>query len=317
MLHQLRPDSPLRPVDWKWKKVIAYRDAGRRIPRSKYDRETYDLFTFASRVNSCSNDFECLELSEEYPLFMDSYELYKGGNNLPVKYELEARLLTKESYQSIAKKTAISEDLITTYEQTFFNVKDRLVNRSWVVNVVIGQALQHGMSDGDYNILWKIYAYLAGPIMLDMVTVRVGLKEQEAANFDQAVSLMRDSIDVQAILRASQALSIVPINGFTAAAIVDIEQKYREMAKETAGAASTQSFLGAVDKIMSSLPWAVGTGTVEHPVLSCMRESDNQAAELRCSEMLEVASTKKAIEDLKDIRLPEPEDRRDGNKQTK
>lgn len=313
MLHQLRQDSPLRPVDWRWKKVLAYRDAHRRIPRSKYDRLTYDLFTFASRLDACTDDFECLELSEEYPEFMDAYELYKGGNALPVKYELEARLLTREDYKDIARKTAISESIISTYEKVFFNVKDRLVNRSWVVNVVVGQALQHGMNDGDYNILWKIYAYLAGPVMLDMITVKVGLKEQIAEDFNQAVDLIRDSIDVQAVLRSATALTIMPINGFTAAAIVNIEQTYRQMAKESAGASSAQSFLNAVDKIMTSLPWAVGTGTVEHPVLSCMTEVDSQAAELRASEMLGVASTKQKIEELQDLRLPEPEDRRNGN----
>ena len=306
MLLQLREDSPLRPPDWRWQKVMVYKEAGRRIPRSKMDSLLSVISKFAILLDSCDDDFDLLDLSESYPDLCDAHMMYKHDGALSSKWELEARLLARESYADICEKMHIPPSTIDLYEKVFFNVSDRINNKSWIINCIVGRAIHAGLTERDYDLLWKMYGLFSGPMMLDVVLGKMGLKAQHAASFDQAVTMLRDSLDVQAIVTASKSFAIVPINGFTALPAIQAEQAYRQMAKDSVGAASTQTFLQSVDQIMSSLPWCVGSGTIKHPVLETMGTADSLAAELRIDELIGVANGDDLL-DLKDLRLPEPE----------
>lgn len=315
MLTQLRENSPLRPPDWRWQKVMAYREAGRRLPRIASDRLLSKLFQFSERIDACSNDFQLLEVYEKFPYIADAYDIYKKEGAAGTRWEIEARLLAKESYESIGKKTAAPAETIEAFEKLFFNVEDRLTNKSWLINCVIGRSVHVGLSERDYDLLWKLYGLLGGPVMLDLIISKLGLKEQHSETFEQSVALIRDSLDVQAVVKSSVALAVIGVNNYTAVPIVQLEQTYRQLAKDSAGVASTQTFLQSVDKIMSSLPWSSGTGTIKHPVLEVLSHTDLQAAELRADEMVGAVSGE-TFTDLKDLRLPEPEDN-NANQQAK
>ena len=231
------------------------------------------------------------------------------------RWEIEARILAREDYDSISAKTSVPVETINAFEKGFFNVKDRLSNKSWVINSVIGRSVHVGMTERDYDLLWKLYGLLGGPNMLDLIMTKVGLKEQHADNFEQAVSLLRDSLDVQAVVKSSVALAVIAVNNYTAIPIVQAEQAYRQLARDSAGAASTQTFLQSVDKIMTSLPWSTGDGTIKHPVLEVLGHTDNLAAELRADEMV-CAVSGESFPELQDMRLPEPEEK-NANQQAK
>lgn len=315
MLTQLRENSPLRPPDWRWQKVSAYRQVGRRIPRSAGDKLLSKLFRFSEAIDGCTDDFQLLEVYDQFPIISDAYDIYKKEAATSTRWEIEARILAREDYDSISAKTSVPVETINAFEKGFFNVKDRLSNKSWVINSVIGRSVHVGMTERDYDLLWKLYGLLGGPNMLDLIMTKVGLKEQHADNFEQAVSLLRDSLDVQAVVKSSVALAVIAVNNYTAIPIVQAEQAYRQLARDSAGAASTQTFLQSVDKIMTSLPWSTGDGTIKHPVLEVLGHTDNLAAELRADEMV-CAVSGESFPELQDMRLPEPEEK-NANQQAK
>lgn len=315
MLTQLRENSPLRPPDWRWQKVAAYRQVGRRIPRSAGDKLLSKLFRFSEAIDGCTDDFQLLEVYEQFPIVSDAYDIYKKEAATSTRWEIEARILAREDYDSISAKTSVPAETISIFEKGFFNVKDRLSNKSWVINSVIGRSVHVGMTERDYDLLWKLYGLLGGPNMLDLIMTKVGLKEQHADNFEQAVSLLRDSLDVQSVVKSSVALAVIAVNNYTAIPIVQAEQAYRQLARDSAGAASTQTFLQSVDKIMTSLPWSTGDGTIKHPVLEVLGHTDNLAAELRADEMV-CAVSGESFPELQDMRLPEPEEK-NANQQAK
>jgi len=315
MFTQLRENSPLRPPDWRWQKVSAYRQVGRRIPRSAGDKLLSKLFRFSEAIDGCTDDFQLLEVYDQFPIISDAYDIYKKEAATSTRWEIEARILAREDYDSISAKTSVPVETINAFEKGFFNVKDRLSNKSWVINSVIGRSVHVGMTERDYDLLWKLYGLLGGPNMLDLIMTKVGLKEQHADNFEQAVSLLRDSLDVQAVVKSSVALAVIAVNNYTAIPIVQAEQAYRQLARDSAGAASTQTFLQSVDKIMTSLPWSTGDGTIKHPVLEVLGHTDNLAAELRADEMV-CAVSGESFPELQDMRLPEPEEK-NANQQAK
>jgi len=295
--------------------VSAYRQVGRRIPRSAGDKLLSKLFRFSEAIDGCTDDFQLLEVYDQFPIISDAYDIYKKEAATSTRWEIEARILAREDYDSISAKTSVPVETINAFEKGFFNVKDRLSNKSWVINSVIGRSVHVGMTERDYDLLWKLYGLLGGPNMLDLIMTKVGLKEQHADNFEQAVSLLRDSLDVQAVVKSSVALAVIAVNNYTAIPIVQAEQAYRQLARDSAGAASTQTFLQSVDKIMTSLPWSTGDGTIKHPVLEVLGHTDNLAAELRADEMV-CAVSGESFPELQDMRLPEPEEK-NANQQAK
>lgn len=295
--------------------MSAYRQVGRRIPRSAGDKLLSKLFRFSEAIDGCTDDFQLLEVYDQFPIISDAYDIYKKEAATSTRWEIEARILAREDYDSISAKTSVPVETINAFEKGFFNVKDRLSNKSWVINSVIGRSVHVGMTERDYDLLWKLYGLLGGPNMLDLIMTKVGLKEQHADNFEQAVSLLRDSLDVQAVVKSSVALAVIAVNNYTAIPIVQAEQAYRQLARDSAGAASTQTFLQSVDKIMTSLPWSTGDGTIKHPVLEVLGHTDNLAAELRADEMV-CAVSGESFPELQDMRLPEPEEK-NANQQAK
>ena len=309
MLFNLREDSPLRPPDWRWKIVISYRESGDTLPRSRNDCFFMDLFKFSERLDEATRRAHFDAIADDYPEISYAYDIYKNEASESSRWELEARLLTSEPYKSISKNSGISVDVIETFEKAFFSVKDRLAQKSWILNCAIGRSIYLGLTERDYDLLWKTYAYYGGSLMLDVVMSKLGLDMQVADSVAQAKTLIKEGLDTQSITKASTALAVFPVNGFTAQAIIQVEQAYRQMAKDGAGIATTQAFFQSVDNIMSSLPWSVGTGTIKHPVLSVMGDVDTRAAELRVNEMISVANGDNLILSLEtqDLRLPEPE----------
>jgi hypothetical protein len=67
------------------------------------------------------------------------------------------------------------------------------------------------------------------------------------------------------------------------------------------------TFLQAISNIMTGLPWSVGIGNIENPVLSSLSTVDRLAAEPRANEMIEVACGNDVTNELEQLRLPEPE----------
>jgi hypothetical protein len=53
------------------------------------------------------------------------------------RYELEARLLARQSNEEIAHELSGLAGMVEWYEQLFFNVRDRIDNRGYIVNKVI------------------------------------------------------------------------------------------------------------------------------------------------------------------------------------
>jgi len=87
----------------------------------------------------------------------------------------QARLLTGDSAAFIASYAGTLPRAIEIYEKLFFNVQDRLANKDWIVKTVLGTASQRSsnrydtMTDHQRDVLYKLFGYFGGPIMLDSV----------------------------------------------------------------------------------------------------------------------------------------------------
>jgi hypothetical protein len=303
----LRPNSPLRPPDWRWLKVKAYRRANRELSRFKNDRYVFEAHRFNERLEESTEAWQAEELCDENESLFFAYSFYSTEGRESNRWELEARLLSKEDYASIATKLGCTVETVDLYEKLFFNVSDRLDSVGWVINSVIGRSIHTGLNERDYDLLWKMYGYLGGPYMLDLVIKRLGINKQRPSSEQEASLFMADALPIQATMNASKAMVVNPVNNFTAVPVMQVEQTYRQIQKDVASGNSVDIVMNGLNKVFQSLFWSTGSGTIKHQTLPSMKEVDVQAVELRASEMIQVAAGQIVNTELDGVRLPEPE----------
>lgn len=222
----------------------------------------------------------------------------------PTRWEIEARILAAESNDEIAKKVGCEPGVIDAYESVFFNVREKLDNTTYIVNVVMADSVTKGLTERQYDLLWKMFGYRGGSYVLDAMISRFSAidkpqKPEDVSQFfqDSAINSMRH--------KAAVAALTVPINSHTQLALLDAYVKYVEIERTTENATKAQ--VGIVQNIgamMQSLPFKIATkvdSTDEK-----MLPFDSSAAELTGNELI-IAATGGKINnqtEIADLRFP-------------
>jgi hypothetical protein len=112
-IFELRPSSYCRPVEWRWR--LASRLAqGALVSDSWLDQQILEARDFQLLLADASEaDLEYM--AEWMPGMFTAHSLYHHGPD-PVRFEVEARILAKEPFDSIAGKCRLSVPAITAYE---------------------------------------------------------------------------------------------------------------------------------------------------------------------------------------------------------
>jgi hypothetical protein len=161
---RLRRDAPTRPMEWRWLLAQEIVNRGRK-PAEKPDEPTRTMVRYLRRLHACTTEKDLQKLQRTMPAVFEAGELHSAGDSL--QWELEARLLSVDSFDAIAKKLNTSVGVIRAYEELFFNVLDRLDSVGWVTHLAISGGLRHGLRLDDTPTLWRFYGYWGGPLIVD------------------------------------------------------------------------------------------------------------------------------------------------------
>jgi hypothetical protein len=314
MIH-LCTTSPLRPLNWRWQKAQALRESGRAPSRSRDDEWVRLARRFQVELMTVRDDWQMLALAERYPSLVEAREVHTNDGLRGARWELEARLLSKdENIANVCRRLCLTPGGVRAYEALYFNVADRLDNTGWVVHSVIGPLVHAGLSERQYEILWKLYGFFYGPVFLDCLIDTV-VPTSRPASVDKVPAAIQD--DFRNVLRrkALVAIRTMPVNSFTQPMILEIETKYQEMEKALSGAAGgTQILVDTIGDLMGSMRnrWTVGDGTEDRPVAKRLMLADGSAAEYRAGELMMIASGSEPGLDDETVGLTFPEANHDG-----
>ena len=243
---------------------------------------------FIREQESCNTELDLAYLSERNPTIFWAYDIWytrdDAGN--PVRSEVEARLLADDQVENIARRVATEVEIIEAYERLFFNVRERLADRGYLMHCVLGPAVHLGFQAGDYDLVWKLFALLGGPLAVDlMIDQSVG-----HARPDRASDLKYFVADVaQNDLRrvAMLALKTLRINNFNAMEIIDKFLKLVELERTggAGGGIATEAVKQNVHAMLVSLPFTVGR-RLAHADATPLDRYDDLPAELRYEEVM-------------------------------
>jgi hypothetical protein len=304
-LGNYRKSSPLRPVDWRWRRASAIMEAGRTPDRFSEDKLVAAAWKFINLMSDVDSPWEYVTKCIFNQSLADAYAIYSQPDGRLTRWELEARILAREDISTISKHMSLSKKVIKWFESLFFNVSDRLDNASWIVHHAMGKAAFIGATERDLDIIWKLCGYFHGSEKLDWLL--------HSKDSDEAIAWAEKEIDVNMLRKALQSSKIVSTNSWNQVQILQLHQKNKEITLTAPSISSKASNANILGSFMDAISSVVTTGSQvkENSAIDWIA-NDSNAAEPRASEALMIANgNEEVLDKLVGIKLPEA--KADGN----
>jgi len=291
MLNAMR-DNPRRLPNWRWLRAVQI-DSGGRKPSQQLDGATGVVWIkravrLKRHFERANNDSDALyaALLRDRPLFW-AHSLW-AEDKQPTRWAIEARILAGESDKEIADKLGTEPDVIEAYASIFFDVREKITNTDYIVNVVMADAVTRGLQERHYDLLWKLLGYRGGQYVLDAAINRcVDIPRPDSTG---GVSGFFQDLAVHSMkYKAALASLSIPVNSHTQLPLIDSFVKYVEIEKNSDNATKSQAtIVENIGAMLATLPFKVGTKLDSEAIK--MLPFDNGAAELRNDEMMIIAA---------------------------
>jgi len=303
---QFHANNPFRPANWRWERARLLREKLiRGVHSQNLDPWINQAYRFQVKLARCRDDADRWDLMERWPDIYQAYLIYtQSGNDErnPLRFAIEARLLASESSSRIGELSGIPAVVIELYERLFFNVKEKLDNPDYIVNCIIGPSVHSGLSDRDYDLLWKLLGYLYGPIILNSFIHSSGASFRPASQAE-VDSCLAEDMKHSLRRKATVIARTFSINPFSQSELLNVYARFLELERTMDGGKAHDIILQNIQVMMEKLPWQSAHLSVDQAGAG---KYDGGKAELRTDELLMIPMGSKPAEDLQAITYPEP-----------
>jgi hypothetical protein len=183
--------DPFPSTQWRANRAVQLIE--RRLkPRRWDDRYVRTYRRFLLDCLAASGDERRLQAAElAWPDVCHAHKLHSYSDQ-EWPHLLEARLLTREPFDAIARRFDVPASAIDWYEKLFFNVCDRLDCRDWVAKSIRGEPAdidpnQNGvMTQQQRAMVYRWFGYQGGTRALDAIVVALAPNPMSTPNNDAA-----------------------------------------------------------------------------------------------------------------------------------
>lgn len=299
---RLQKYSAVRSPRWRYDRARQLLGARpRRKPAKADDRltrravEFLDLWDSAPLLNRAKQHvrFVRQELFPRYPELYLAYELFVTDGCERARCALEARLLARQSDEEIADRLSTMPEAVQAYEQLFFNVRDRLDNRDYIVSSVLSPSLNYGYDLTNIELSAKFFGYFAGPQVLDFILHRYDSNLRLPAATDKCQEYLDEFFRGAVARRSAEVVNTCEITRYDVMQLFEIHANLIAVSTKAKEEADNLGVVEeSVDLLLKALPWTAGASrraALEHGPLAAYQ---GQAGELRSRELLAAAAGK-------------------------
>lgn len=271
---------PFRVPDWRWRRAVTFVSSnGSSLPSSSSQSQSLRAISLEDSVQSNEGDCE-IRVLNEYPRIartedndeeviravkflinkhkgkpldpnqLYAFEIYNQKSNSFVRWEVEARILVGQSDEEIANLLGLSSETISVYEKWFYNVRDRLKNKSYIFQYLIAPKLpQDGSDYVSKEAIWKMYALFEDPDILNQVI------------FDCSTNISKDNFWVEDFISLLfRRLSVLcRFSRLSAEAVLkEFAKIHRAIKLSESGSVTKSSLLEHLQKAVDSIQWDWG-----------------------------------------------------------
>ena len=291
MLNALR-DNPLRAPNWRWLRAVHIDGGGPKPSKIVDGAAGFEWIRRVVRLKrrhamAANNPTALYNLARLDRDMFWAHSMW-ADEKAPTRWAIEAYILAGATDEEIAAKVGCEPGVIKAYEAAFFDVREKLGNVNYIVNVVMADAVSRGLSERQYDLLWKLFGYQGGSYVLDALIGKF-TNIHKPRNADEVSEFFQNSAINSMRHKAAVAALTVPINTHTQLPLLESYVKYVEIERTTENAERSQ--IGIVQNIgamLTNLPFKIGTKLDSEG--EKMVPFDNKAAELRSDELMIVAA---------------------------
>jgi len=252
---EFRESNPRRPVDWRWQRACYLVETNIAVSKHRDDSKIKLAKTFKTAVGSAHNENQFIAIMDRWPDLYEAWNIYQSENDVELRYELEARLLSRQTGKEIASKIAVTPETTALYESLFFHITDRLDVPGYITNVVMGNAIHRGLAQRHYDLLWKMFGYWGGPLVLDHLIYQFN-KPIVPTTKEGVSTFWDDDVKQHLRLKSSLATRMAPINWQTSIEIVNLYMKLIEVERGAgAGVGSGDAAVRVLNNVLLEMPW--------------------------------------------------------------
>lgn len=310
---QFMAQNPWRTPNWRWLRATGIEDHG--YPATTPRRDTEDGYKWIRRalrfhrLRDSDNDQHQARLALEFPDIFWAHWAWEN-NEQPLKHSIEAHILARETNKEIGFKLGCGPEVVEAYEKIFFNVREKLSHREYIINVVLAESVTRGLSDRHYDLLWKMFGFSGGPHVLDAMIDRIGVSSW-CARKDGVPKFFNDAALNIMKKKAAIASLTVPINTNTHLHLIEAFVKYVEIERTTDSMGQAQDQIVAnLDAMLKILPF--DQATKRGADRKMLPRFDRLSIELNANEMMVVGAGLNLPDanTLEELAFPPPPDRR-------
>lgn len=275
-----RDIDPFRQPDWRWRRVCAlvnYPGSPRRCVRGDDDYvKTARAFLVRRKFRDAVDSPSIALLYDEYPDLAAAWHLHERGSStigdVGAEFQVRARLLAGQTDEAIAGLLGTSPAAICWYEALFFNIRDRLHARDWVMHRVIVpaviaqygqrayQGVEYGVAHPIYDATLLLFGYYGGAVAVDVLT-QFGFTHDSLPSTPEDVPgwldrswkvRLRSRSTVAAILSRFGGEQIMPLFGLHAQLMVAAQQHAGDRS------AREQGIVEAMQAVVTTAPFSTG-----------------------------------------------------------
>lgn len=314
-------ENPIRAVDWRWLRATGFIDGSERAPSRVADlpagfKWIRAAIRFARERGTVISDSDLSMLKSRRPAIYWAHQIWDNRSH-PLRAEIEARILARQDDHAIGFHTNTSPRIIEAYEALFFHVRDLLHRPAYILHTAIGPSLQRGLSEREFELLWKLFGYFYGPYVLNDLVSKC-TNPMWCATPDNTGSAWTDNAIGTLKMKAALAVTTVPVNQQTQLALMDIFTKFIEVERttDTAGKAHDQ-VLDSINAMLHAFPLNVSgldpTDKAKRLMMDTgpMAAYDASSVEVSYAECLKISTGQRLPNErqLLSERFPEPPER--------
>jgi len=258
--------NPLRSPAWRFDRV-AYMLSHRPTPlRPVHDRDDDDVKAYREFLvefgNRQTREDE-LDLFPENPGLFIAHMLHHNSDR-EWRAILQAYILTGLSDGEIAERISTIESAVRWYASLFFDVRDRLRSKAYVVKVIIGRPEdRQGNREGTLtapqrDMLYKLYAFYGGPLAFE--TLLAGMEEHGWPSRAADMPGWLDRTFKSVTRGKSTAIARAFIHTrWTILGLFQIHMQILQLEQQAAmGGAGMTDITRNISEMLNEIPWVVG-----------------------------------------------------------
>lgn len=300
-----------REPTWRWERVKKLTE---RFPTparcSKRDDEfVQKARNFIQRWKHLEDDEARRELWVKHSGLYYAYDLWlrqQDNRDFDEGCHLQARILSGQSFETIARITGLTEDAIKWYEAMYFNVTDRIEQRDYINRMVLIPAFMRSVPEepdddaprfknsavakpfGDGTI--KMFSYFGGPHVAEAMisACKVGARLANAEDIREWYhQTWMDSIS----RRSSQAAPQFEINKYNVTELFAVHAQIIALERSSDNDEKTKTNLEKhIYAMLDEIPWRTGHDGVRVHTGTALQSHSEGAAELRAADRMAIAA---------------------------